>query len=179
MEGRWPAAQARQGSDSPSQPCIPHPCPRAAQRPPGREPASAQHPRPPEKGASVTGLLGTGGGGAEKTQPLGSRAATLDPPQGGGRVAPGCEHRPGRPGKVVSPGHPCSGRGHRRQEVTGRNRQPQMPRPVPPPTAAAFAPSGRGSRAVQRQQPPLPSSRSAQPPPVISINPTGRLSVSV
>lgn len=179
MEGRWPAARARQGSDSPRQPCTPHPCSRAAQRPPGREPASAQRPRPPEKGASVTRLLRTGRGGVEKTQPG----------QPGCRVRPSPGWRPCSPrtraqawqrgqGRWCPQAAPVQAGGpgvERSRAASGSPRGPGCSAPSPgppgPPAAAADRQgprrrrlrSGRRSRAVQRQQPPFPSSRSTQP----------------
>lgn len=197
VEGRWPAAQAGQGSDRGPLPGL------QGQHSVGWE-QSLPRPsiQPPEKGASVPGLLETGG--KERREKPAARQQV--PCQ----TLPGCRRphtRPGRPQKVVSLPPPFKSGARslpRHQGVTGRVRQPQIsprsaPVPVPPagppPPRRRWALAGprcrrlrsqavhgeRGNGVLQRQQ-----SRagfyhagSTLLLRVISIQPTGRMSVSV
>lgn len=144
VEGRWPAAQAGQGSDRGPLPGL------QGQHSVGWE-QSLPRPsvQPPEKGASVPGLLETGG--KERREKPAARQQV--PCQ----TLPGCRRphtRPGRPQKVVSLPPPFKSGARslpRRRGVTGRVGQPQIsprsaPVPVPPgrpaTTTQALGPGG-------------------------------------
>lgn len=132
MEGRGPAAH------SPSQAYTPRPCARAAQRRPGREPASAQCLQAPEKGASVPGLLGTGGVGAE-----GEKTCQTLPgwrPRTPRTKAQAWERGHGR-SCLQPPPFKWGGARPRHRGVTGRVRRPQISRPV-----LLLSPSSRPAR---------------------------------